>query len=152
MTRQRPSLHLHRLAPSWLVLAALLAALLAAAPLAAQQACGNTCSGHCGFASCGAPAWPVPQSFWGELQPADPPCTQLPATRDSSYFSPSANSSPDTNFWMSIDIQNNFVFAAMGYGLQIWDTTANAASPTMVGSLNYSHFPFFPAGVNEVYT
>jgi PKD repeat protein len=150
MTRQRPSLH--HVAPSWLILPALLVAHLAAAPLAAQQACGNTCSGHCGFASCGSPAWPVPQSFWGELQPADPPCTQLPAARDSSYFSPSANSYPDTNFWMSIDIQNNFVFAAMGYGLQIWDTTANPGSPTMVGSLNYTHFPFFPAGVNEVYT
>lgn len=149
MTRQR--LSLPRLAPSWLILPALLAAQLVAAPLAAQQTCGNTCSGHCGYADCGAKAWPVPQSYWGELQPVDPPCAQLPAARDSSYFNPSANSFPDTNFWMAVDIQNNFVFIGMGYGLQIWDANANPASPTMVGSLNYSRFPFFPAGANEVY-
>jgi PKD repeat protein len=154
VSRQR--LSLPHLASGCLALAALtpvlavLAALLAAAPAAAQQACGNTCQSHCGYLACGTPAWPAPQSSWGELQPADPPCTPLPAARDSTSFYEFSTPYASANFWTAIDIQNGYAFTAMGYGLQIWDTRTSPANPTQVGALSHSDFPFFPINA-EVY-
>ena len=149
MSRQRRSLD--HLASSSLILPALAVALLAAAPLAAQQTCGNTCQGHCGYLPCGTPAWPAPQSTWGELLPADPPCTPLPAARDSSAFDEFTTLWANTDFWTAIDIQNGFAFTAMGYGLQIWDTRTNPANPTLLGKLGYQNFPYFPVNA-EIYT
>ncbi|HEY6322207.1 MAG TPA: PKD domain-containing protein [Thermoanaerobaculia bacterium] len=151
MSRQR--LSLPRLASRCLVLpalAAVLAALLAVAPAAAQQACGNTCQGHCNYLPCGTPAWPAPQSTWGELVPADPACTPLPAARDSTAFQEFQTPYASENFWTAIDIQNGYVFTGMGYGLQIWDTRTTPANPTQVGTLSHGDFPYFPINA-EVY-
>jgi PKD repeat protein len=151
VSRQRLSLpHLASRCLVLPVLAAVLAALLAAAPAAAQQVCGNTCQGHCNYLPCGTPAWPAPQSSWGELQPADPPCTPLPAARDSTAFFEFTTPYASANFWTAIDIQNGFAFTAMGYGLQIWDTRTTPANPTLVGSLGHQDFPFFPIN-GEIY-
>jgi PKD repeat protein len=151
VSRQR--LSLPRLASGCLVLpalAAMLAGLLAAAPAAAQQVCGNTCQGHCLYLPCGTPAWPAPQSSWGELQPADPACTPLPAARDSTSFFEFNTPYAAENFWTAIDIQNGYAFTAMGYGLQIWDTRTTPANPTQLGSLGHADFPFFPIN-GEIY-
>ncbi|HXO27082.1 MAG TPA: PKD domain-containing protein [Thermoanaerobaculia bacterium] len=154
MSRQR--LSLPRLASGYLFLPALAAVLatllLAAAPAAAQQVCGNTCQGHCNYLPCGTPAWPAPQSTWGggELVPADPACTPLPAARDSTAFYEFTTPYASANFWTAIDIQNGYAFMGMGYGLQIWDTRSTPANPTMVGKLGPADFPFFPIN-GEIY-
>ncbi|HEV3072978.1 MAG TPA: PKD domain-containing protein, partial [Thermoanaerobaculia bacterium] len=140
------------LASSWLLLPALLAAQLVAPPLVAQQTCGNTCSSHCGYLPCGTPAMPPPQSYWGELQPADPPCVGLPSTRDDTGFNVSVDNLANFNFWMDVDIQNGFIFAAMAYGLQIWDTSADAANPTLAGSIGPAAFPFLPTNSDGAFT
>ncbi len=154
MSRQRlslPGLASRCLAlPALAAVTAVLAALLAAAPAAAQQACGNTCQGHCGYMTCGTPAWPAPQSTWGELVPADPACTPLPVARDSTAFNEFQTPYASENFWTAIDIQNGFAFAGMGYGLQIWDTRTTPANPTLVGTLGHGDFPFFPIN-GEIY-
>src|SRR3954471_2358874 len=60
--------------------ALLLSMALISAPAGAQS-CDRS---GCGLISCGNPARPAPQTYWGELQPMD--SSPLPQSRDSTAF------------------------------------------------------------------
>jgi PKD repeat protein len=134
-------------------LLAALASILVVAPSGAQT-CPNTppaCDrSGCGYAACATPAFPVPQAIWNlaELQPATPACGLLPG--DSTKFQDSVDFGPDTNFYLSLDTQNGFVFNGLGYGMQVWDARTNPASPTLLGTLKHDQFPYFRVG-GELY-
>jgi len=124
----------------------LAAAAAAAGPApAAAQACDRS---GCGWISCGTPASPVPAANWtSSLQPAE---TSIPPSRDVTAFNEYTGQYANNPYFFSIDIQNGFVFTAMGYGLQIWDTRATPGNPTQVGTLGHGDFPFFPIN-GEIY-
>ncbi len=121
-------------------LSVLLVPLLAASPAAAQ-----TCDrSGCGFAQCATPIRPVPQTVWGggELQPVD--SDPLPVGRDSSSFNEFAGGQYAlTNWFMGIDTANGYLMVAQAYGLQVWDTHADPANPTLTGSITWNHFPMW---------
>jgi len=130
-------------------LLAALASILVVAPLGAQTcpAPASCDRSGCFFASCATPASPVPPANWGELQPATTGCT-LPG--DSTFFQDSVNFGPDTNFYLSLDTQNGFVFNGLGYGMQVWDARTNPGNPTLLGTLKHDQFPYLPVG-GELY-
>jgi hypothetical protein len=116
-----------------------LAAVLPPGPAAAQ-----TCDrSGCGLIACGTPARPVPQSYWGELQPADP--NPLPLLRDATAFDqfgpPPQNLYSLANWYMGVDPQNGYLFTAMGYGLDVWDLRTHPDNPELLGKLSYTSFP-----------
>jgi PKD repeat protein len=133
------------------VLLALLAALILPAWLGAQT-CDRT---GCGYATCAFPATPVPQSYWpggSELQPVDPPGVALPAVRDSTNFNEFDSGHfqySNTNWYVSLDVQNGYVFAGLAYGMQTWDARTTPASPTLLGSLTYRGFPAWVGGEDK---
>jgi hypothetical protein len=116
-----------------------LAAVLPPGPAAAQ-----TCDrSGCGLIACGTPARPVPQSYWGELQPADP--NPLPLLRDATAFDqfgpPPQNLYSLANWYMGVDPQNGYLFTAMGYGLDVWGLRTHPDNPELLGKLSYTSFP-----------
>ncbi len=103
----------------------------------------------CQVLSCRAPASGVPAQLWGELRPVD--VGQLPAQRDSTdwdeFQGPYSNLAPH---WMSIDVENGWLFAALNFGLEIWDARGPlAGNPTLTRSLGSADFPVrLPPGVH----
>src|SRR5579863_9667913 len=101
----------------------------------------------CGFNTCATPAQPPPSSYWGALQPADPACTALPSTRDSTHFNTNgAGGLYSAVPWATaVDIRNNMAYEATGYGLAVWDIGTNPASPNLLGKWGFTQ-------LGEIYT
>ena len=89
------------------------------------------------------PAVAVPEAYWGELRPAD--LGALPPDRDSSAQNEFAGDYWSWPYWMSLDVENGWVFAATNVGFQVWDATADPAHPTRVAFRNgrFGQFPWF---------
>ncbi len=128
----------------------LLAGLALVAPRAASPgilACSQDLT--CQVLSCRAPASGAPVQLWGELQPVD--LGRLPGQRDSTdwneFQGPYSNLAPH---WMSIDMENGWLFAALNFGLEIWDARGPlAAEPALKRSLGSASFPVhLPPGVH----
>ncbi len=121
---------------------------LAASP--ADPAVAQLCSGGpvCQFLSCRSPAFAPPTALWGELKPAT--AGQVPSNRDSTdfaeFFDPPGLQFPH---WMSLDIENGWVFAAVDHGLEIWDARFNPGSPTRVAQIGQPSFPTWPTEPHE---
>jgi hypothetical protein len=117
---------------------------LAAEPPAGAQACDRS---GCGRASCATPARPVPAERWGELQPVDASfvlCARNrpPFCRDSTEFDEFAQQRPQEFPWfMSVDVENGYLFAGLAHGLQVWDLRTTPASPRPVGQLSFGSVP-----------
>ncbi len=110
------------------------------APAAAQCSADLTCQ----FLTCRAPASAVPAALWGELKPTD--TGQLPADRDNTDFDefddPPGENEPH---WMSVDIENGWIFAAINHGFQIWDARTTPAQPVRVKVYGRTKFPHWPS-------
>lgn len=121
-----------------LVLRLLVAGFLSAAVLpAAAQVCDRA---GCGRIACGFPALVAPPSLWGELKPAEtliPTCSRGgPAyCRDSTAFNEFTEFYWNYPWYMSVDVENNYLFAGLSHGFQVWDLHANGANPTPVGKV-----------------
>ncbi|HEX4953214.1 MAG TPA: PKD domain-containing protein [Thermoanaerobaculia bacterium] len=96
----------------------------------------------CQYLSCRAPAKGVPAAVWGELRPVD--TGVLPTDRDSTDFDefdpPPGPLETAAPFWVSLDIENSWIFAAVDTGLHIWNA-ANPASPTRSAAIGRAAFP-----------
>lgn len=96
-------------------------------------------SQSCGFDSSRAPASGVPSSRWGDLRPVD--TGTLPASRDNTDFDEFKNlPGIDQPFWMSLDVENGWIFAAINHGLEIWDARTSPAAPTRTSVRGGSSF------------
>jgi PKD repeat protein len=131
--------------PHLLVPLAIVAALFLAAGLpAGAQTCDRS---GCGRISCATPARPVPAERWGELQPVDASfvlCAKnQPAfCRDSTNFNEfAAQRYQEFPWFMSVDIENGYLFAGLAHGLQVWDLRTTPASPRPVGQLSFGLVP-----------
>src|SRR3989304_7327851 len=105
----------------------------------------------CGFNECRSPARPVPAVLWGELEPVDP--DPLPANRDTTDFNTVGFPNATYPYWMDIDTENDWIFAAIASGFQIWNTT-NPESPSLVSMMDGrgGDWPYWPlAGDHDVY-
>ncbi|MCB1058012.1 MAG: PKD domain-containing protein, partial [Acidobacteria bacterium] len=101
-----------------------LLALVSFASPAHAQCDGNACT----YAACASPARGVPSGLWGELRPTD--MGMLPANRDSTDFD--GGSSFEINpYWLNLDVEQGYVFAATTMRVQIWDVQSSPASPTL---------------------
>jgi hypothetical protein len=121
----------------------LLSALAALAAPGHAQSCDR---GGCGRIACGTPALPTPQGFWGALQPVDTAflfCTKFgPAgCRDSTAFNEFAEFYNAFPWFMSVDVENEYLFLAVAYGLQLWNTQPDPAHPTYISRVALSTFP-----------
>ncbi|HXO20675.1 MAG TPA: PKD domain-containing protein [Thermoanaerobaculia bacterium] len=137
-----PRLRLPAAFPTLALTCFVLAGILVAGPAAAQP-CDRS---GCGFATCATPAAPAPSNLWGELQPADASFSQCSAVgpafcRDSTSFNEFMSAYSAFPWFMSLDSENGFVFAALAYGLQIWDARTTPATPNPLGQLSFSTFP-----------
>jgi hypothetical protein len=105
----------------------------------------------CGRISCGFPARPAPQSYWGELQPVD--SNPLPVGRDSTAFDEFGpypqNFYSYNNWYLGVDPQNGYLMAALAYGLQVWDLRTHPANPDLLGTLPYTKFPVWVDSAEE---
>src|SRR6185436_14302895 len=72
------------------------------------------------------PVKKVPQARWGNLQPAS-------ILGDSSYFEFHKDPGKNEPFWFGLDIENGWLFAVSGQGLQTYNINANADEPPLVG-------------------
>lgn len=117
---------------------------LSAAPGLAQGCGGATCE----FNSCRSPAVAVPQALWGTLRPTD--TGQLPNVRDSTNFHDIIHF-PSLQYahWMSLDIANGWIFAAVDLGLEIWDARAQPANPQRRIQVGEGGFPTWPTEEHE---
>ncbi len=118
---------------------------------AATAQAGNCDSdGGCGFMACKAPAKPAPSQLWGDLEPVD--SSPLPLTRDNTDFNEFGGGiqntyGPNNPFWMSIDIDSGFLYAAISHGVQIWDLRTTPANPSFVSLFpGPSKFRFWASG------
>jgi len=82
----------------------------------------------CGWSRCGTPARPALSFLWGqELRPAE---TAIPSARDSTDFNEFfAHYGVDHPQFMDLDIRDHYLFAALAWGLEVWDLTTQPASP-----------------------
>jgi PKD repeat protein len=120
---------------------------LSAAP-AQAQACPDDTS--CQFRTCRSPASAAPAQLWGELRPAT--TGALPATRDNTAFDEFGDPFNENNpFWMSLDIENGYIFTAINVGMQIWDARTNPASPTRTAVIGRASFPAWTTDPHEFY-
>lgn len=122
-----------------------LAALAVSFGLAAGEPAAAQCSADltCGFNSCRTPAFAQPSALWGELKPTV--TGQLPTGRDNTDFDEFQNVDNETQpHWMSLDIENGWIFAGITRGLQIWDARTVPADPVRVELLGRSAFPTWP--------
>lgn len=121
-----------------------LALLLAPARPAGAQTCDRS---GCGRISCATPARPVPAERWGELPPVDASfllCARSnpPFCRDSTNFNEFAQQRYQEFPWfMSVDVENGYLFAGLAHGLQVWDLRTTPASPRPVGHLKFGLVP-----------
>src|SRR5262245_50800977 len=99
------------------------------------QVTGNCDSdGTCGFQACKAPARPAPAALWGDREPVD--SNPLTPGRDNTDFNefgggPGNVYGPNNPFWMSVDIESGYLYAAISHGIQVWDLTT-PANPSFV--------------------
>ncbi|HEX2644910.1 MAG TPA: PKD domain-containing protein [Thermoanaerobaculia bacterium] len=122
---------------------ALTTADLAVPRTADAQSCDRS---GCGRAACATPARPVPEDRWGELQPVDvtlPLCTpQGPAfCRDSTAFNEFQQSYQSFPWFMSLDVENGFLFTGLSHGLQIWDARSTPENPNPLSQLSFLSIP-----------
>ncbi len=121
-----------------------LAAVLLAAFLPQVAGAQTTCDEDltCQFLSCRSPAKGVPAAVWGELRPVD--TGTLPTDRDSTDFNefnpPPGPLETAAPFWVSLDIENNWIFAAVDSGLHIWNA-ANPTNPSRTAAIGRAAFP-----------
>lgn len=89
----------------------------------------QTCSDDltCGYNACRTPATPVPASLWGEIRPAE---AAIPALRDTTNHTGFVPYDGQWPFWVSMDVENNWIFTATNVGFEIWNATVSPASPT----------------------
>jgi len=101
----------------------------------------------CGFMACKTPARPAPISLWGELAPVD--TSPITPARDNTDFNEFGGGPQNTYgatnpFWMSLDIDSGYLYAAISHGIQIWDLRTTPANPTFVklvsGSATLRHW------------
>lgn len=118
-----------------LTLAAVLILTASAALPAVAQNCDTTCN-YCDFAT---PAVPVPSALWNGLEPAS--TTTLPGNRDSTDFN-GVGSFELNPYWLSLDVEQNFVFAATSMRFQIWDARFNPGSPSALLDSGINSLPF----------
>ena len=120
----------------WQTLLAAAAILLFGGGNVAQAQAGNCDSdGGCGFMACKAPGRPAPSQLWGDLEPVD--TNPLPLTRDNTDFNEFGGGiqntyGPNNPFWMSLDIDSGYLYAAISHGVQIWDLRTTPANPSFV--------------------
>ncbi len=107
---------------------------------AARPAAAQTCNrfASCGFDACKTPATPVPQSFWGELQPVD--TAPFGDSRDVTAFNEFTGFYSANPYYFAIDIQNGWAFTAMDYGVKVWNVAAGG-KPVFQSYLTYQSFP-----------
>ncbi len=70
------------------------------------------------------PAQPVPEARWGALEPRT-------ILGDQTAFSYHNDPGPDQPFWFSLDVENGWVFAVTGRGLQVYDARTNGDAPEL---------------------
>lgn len=89
------------------------------------------------------PAVPAPEALWGELRPTD--VGTLPADRDTSEHDEFQGEYWRYPYWMSLDVENGWLFAATNVGFQVWDVATDPAQPRQVAFENgrYGDFPWF---------
>ncbi len=118
-------------------------------PVSAQNCASD---GTCGFLQCKTPALPVPSSLWGALKPVDAsPIAFLRDNTDFNEFSVPGNPADRYGsaepFWMSLDIDGGYLYAAISHGLQIWDLRTTPEQPVFVKTLDGpSVFRQWPSG------
>ena len=133
---------------SFRVSCVLVAVALAMAFVAASPADAQSCDrSGCGRASCATPARPVTADRWGELQPVDASFVlcqrnRPPFCRDSTAFDEFGGQRYQEFPWfMSVDVENSYLFAGLAHGLQVWDLSLTPASPRPVGQLSFQSVP-----------
>jgi PKD repeat protein len=134
----------------------LMAALVVTAGWAVRADASASCTPQqiCVYDPCASPASPVPAQFWGELQPADTTfpldvsaATATTTARDMTSFAEYTGLYSSNPYYYGIDIQNNWVFTAMSYGVKVWNLAGSTNGlPTFVSYLPFSAFPFWPEG------
>ncbi len=115
-----------------------------------SQAPAQVCStGHaCEYDPCRVRAFGAPPALWGTLRPTD--VGQLPGERDSTNFYDFVHL-PGLAFanWVSLDIANGWVFAAVDYGLEIWDIRTTPARPQRRVQIGQQGFPTWTTELHE---
>ncbi len=109
---------------------------------AARPAAAGPCTSGpaCQFLTCRSPAFAAPSPLWGEIRPAD--TGQLPNYRDSTNFSEFSHSpGPQYAHWMSLDVENGWIFTAIDQGIEIWDARSNPGSPNRLVQVSRPAFP-----------
>lgn len=121
---------------------------------AATPAGAGTCSApnNCEFFSCRSPARGVPSQLWGDLRPVD--TGQLPDERDSTNVPVAVPGQPGASasrpVWMSLDIENNWLFAGIAHGIQLWDMSV-PTNPSLVTTVGPSAFEVWPDDGHEFF-
>jgi len=99
---------------------------LSASPSAQAGTCGD---GTCTFSDCHTPAISRDPALWGELEPGF--VGTLPVNRDTTDFDQVGDFEAHP-YWLSLDVENGYVFTVAGRRLQIWNANANPGNPTSV--------------------
>lgn len=95
----------------------------------------------------GTPAIPVQRSLWGNLEPVDSPDQPLPSGRDTTSYNEFGRSRYwEVPWWMSIDIENGFIFTIGSQSLQIWDPSGDPENPTLVTTTSRNRIIDFVTG------
>jgi hypothetical protein len=124
--------------------------LLRLADPASAQNCASDAS--CGFMQCKTPASPVPSSLWGTLKPVDTsPMSFLRDNTDFNEFAlpgnPADRYGSAEPVWLSLDIDNGYLYTAISHGMQIWDLHNNPEVPAFVKTVDGpSVFRQWPSG------
>lgn len=114
--------------PLQLSLPAICVALSLAAFEGAAQIPPENSSGDCIFSLDKTPAFGVPSSLWGEIQPTD--TGQLPGSRDTTDFDQGEDFEPFP-YWFSVDIEEGWLFALANRRLQLWDARTTPNRPIL---------------------
>lgn len=91
------------------------------------------------------PVRPVPETIWRghDLRPIDP--DPLPKNRDTSFYDEFGAEAPaQLDFFISLDIENGFLFMGLAHGLQVWDPEDLAANPSSTDHLAEIRWPSWP--------
>ncbi len=124
--------------------------LLGLAGPADAQNCASDAS--CGFLQCKTPASPVPSSLWGTLKPVDTaPMSFLRDNTDFNEFAipgnPADRYGSAEPVWLSLDIDNGYLYTAISHGMQIWDLHTNPEQPAFIKTVDGpSVFRQWPSG------
>ena len=90
------------------------------------------------------PARPVPQTIWNghDLRPIDP--NPLPKNRDTTFYDEFTMDPRELDFFISLDIENGFLFMGLAHGLQVWDAEDLAANPSSTDHIAQIRWPSWP--------